>query len=238
MGDNGVSSEKTCLGSWYWFSLRREMQLNVAEILKDIADNDYEQARYIEEARVNEAVRDVLIEQLLSNPDIMVYYHCYEILDQASLKSPELFYRYWEQIRGLLKHKNSYHRNAGLAILANLSRVDDQVCTEGIIDEFLGFLTDKKLLTACYCVDNCAKLVVNKPHLEDKILDALLNFEKTSPYTDKQKGLLVARIIEVFDAVFELSSKQAEMLSFARHQAGSVSPKARKLVKQFLSKHS
>jgi hypothetical protein len=213
------------------------MQLNLAEILKDIADKDYDRIRYIREALANEAVREALVEQLLTNPDIMVYYHCYEVLEAASLQSPELFYRYWEQIEGLLKHQNSYHRNAGLAILANLSRVEEEGRAEGIIDEYMNFLVDKKLLTACYCADNCVKILMNKPQLEDKILSHLLNFESTCPYPDKQKGLLAAHIIESLDAVYDISSKQAEILSFARRHAGSVSPKTRKLVKQFLNKH-
>lgn len=211
--------------------------MNLPEILKDIADKDYDQTRYIEESRVNRAMRDVLVEQLLANPDIMVYYHCYEILDQAASYYPELYYCYWEQIRGLLQHKNSYHRNAGLAILANMSRVDEEGRTEALIEEYMGFLIDDKLTTACYCVDNCAKLIVNKPHLKDRILDKLLNFERNSPCTGKQKGLLAARIIEVFDEVYDLSSRQDEMRSFAQNYAGSVSPKARKLSKQFLNKH-
>ncbi|MEQ8176624.1 MAG: hypothetical protein ABRQ26_16345 [Syntrophomonadaceae bacterium] len=211
--------------------------MNLEEVLSGIAEKDYDQERYWEEARVNKAMRDVLVEQLLTNPDIMVYYHCYEILDRATSSNPELFYSYWDNMRGLLRHKNSYHRNAGLAILANLSRVDDEGRTEGIIDEYMGLLTDDKLLTACYCVENCAKIIISKPELEAKITDCLLNFEETCPYTEKQRGLLAARIIEAFDAVFDLSSKQDEMLSFADHHTGSVSPKARKLAKQFLGRH-
>jgi len=212
------------------------MQLNLAEMLKDIADKDYDRTRYIKEALANEALREALVEQLLANPDIMVYYHCYEVLEAASLQKPGLFYSYWERIEGLLKHKNSYHRNAGLAILANLSRVDEEGRTEGLIDEYMSFLVDEKLLTACYCADHCVKILMNKPQLEDKILGPLLNFEPTCPYADKQKGLLTAHIIESLDAVYDISSKQAEMLSFARRHAASVSPKTRKLVKQFLNK--
>ncbi|MEQ8176242.1 MAG: hypothetical protein ABRQ26_14380 [Syntrophomonadaceae bacterium] len=211
--------------------------MNWTNALKDLADKDYDRASYIEKALLNEAMRDMLVEQLLTNPDIMIYYHCYEILDGATSSKPELFYGYWDRMRGLLRHKNSYHRNAGLAILANLSRVDDEGRTEAIIDDYMGFLVDDKLLTACYCVDNCAKIIISKPQLEAKITDCLLNFEETCPYTEKQRGLLAARIIEAFDAVFDLSSKKDEMLSFANHHAGSVSPKARKLVKQFLDRH-
>jgi len=54
----------------------------------------------------------------------MVYYHSYYIIARASEISPELFYEYWDDFATLLNHENSYHRDFGLSLIANLTKID------------------------------------------------------------------------------------------------------------------
>ncbi|HWP98810.1 MAG TPA: DUF3795 domain-containing protein [Syntrophomonadaceae bacterium] len=211
---------------------------NPSQIISDIAQKDYDQAKYIEEIQLNVELRELVIEQMLSNPDIMVYYHCYEIVSAASYSNPELFYKYWDRIKELLHHKNSYHRDVGLTILANLTRVDDQELTKDIIDAYLDLLQDVKFMTACCCVKNCSKIIVNKPLLTGRVLTALLDVEQSCPYPDKQKALFIGYIIEVFDRVFDACENKPALLSFAQRHAGNTSPKTRKTAKLFIDKHS
>lgn len=211
--------------------------LNQAEIISDISQKDYDQAKYIEEIQLNNELRDLLIEQMLSNPDIMVYYHCYEIVSAASYSKPELFYKYWDGMKELLHHKNSYHRDIGITILANLTRADDQDLIKDIIGAYLNLLHDVKFMTACCCVKNCTKIIVNKPLVAEKVLTALLDVEQNCPYPDKQKALFIGYIIEVFDRIFEACENKPALLSFAQRHANDTSPKTRKTVKLFIQKH-
>ena len=56
----------------------------------------------------------------------MVYYHCYYILDKASSRNPELFYKDWKKFEKLLDHENSYHRTIGVVMLSNLITADKE----------------------------------------------------------------------------------------------------------------
>lgn len=210
---------------------------NPAEILADIAKKDYNQARYVKEILVDDTLRDLLMEQMLSNPNIMVYYHCYEVVAAASQAKPRCFYPYWDQVKVLLKHRNSYHRDIGLTVLANLSKADDEDRINATIDEYLELLQDEKFMTACCCVDNSWKIILSKPPLAPRVLNALQQVEWNCRYPEKQKALLMSSILQVFDRVYDMVEEKTSLIAFAQRNLDSISPKTRKIAKQFLSKH-
>ena len=98
--------------------------MNNSEMITGISRPDFAIEPFILLAMNDELSRDEIIKQMITNPDIMVYYHCYYVVVKASGERPELFYKYWDEIAALLQHENSYHRNFALEILANLTKVD------------------------------------------------------------------------------------------------------------------
>ncbi|SCY96288.1 hypothetical protein [Alkaliphilus peptidifermentans] len=173
---------------------------------------------------------------MLSNKHIMVYYHCYYIVEDASEGSPELFYQYWDEIRKLLKHSNSYHRDIGLTVLANLTKVDVENKMADTIESYLQILNDKKFMTAVYCVKSCGKIMVNKPELMDLIIERLLELYESCRYSEKQQALMMSDIIETFNMIFDKYHNLNLLFDFARKNLNSISPKTRKIAKEFLSK--
>jgi len=71
-----------------------------------IAEKDFELEHFVRLAVRDSDIRDEIIHQMVTNPDIMVYYHCYEAASMASQQWPELFYPYWQDMVSLLKHEN------------------------------------------------------------------------------------------------------------------------------------
>ena len=140
---------------------------------------------------------------MISNKNIMVYYHCYDIVSEASCSRPELFYKYWNTCRNLLHYENSYHRDIGLTMIANLSKSDENNLILEVIDEYLEHAQDDKFMTSRCCIKNSSKILLNKPELMKKIIVYFINLADNCNYPIKQKELLISDIIEAFDTIYD-----------------------------------
>jgi hypothetical protein len=168
----------------------------------------------------------------------MVYYHCYEVLSQASQAAPQLFYPYWPDVAPLLDHPNSYHRDFALTILAELTRVDQRDQFALLADRYVAHINDEKFCTAQYCVRSCQKIIAHKPHRLDFFLDHLLDLDARCDFPIKQKDLLKFDVLTILEQVYERSSRRDQVDAFIRKASGSVSPKTRKKAKQLLREFS
>lgn len=211
--------------------------MDTEEIIRDIAHKNFDKFKYVEQIQYDEELRDLIIDKIISDKNIMVYYHCYEIVSEASLLKPELFYKYWDIFRNLLRHENSYHRDIGLTIIANLSRSDEKNLIIEVIDEYLGHARDEKFMTSKCCIKNSSKILLNKPELMEKIIISFINLADNCDYPLKQKELLISDIIEAFDAIYVKYDNKVELMNFVRDKTTSGSPKTRKKAKEFIHKY-
>ncbi|WDV46648.1 hypothetical protein PV797_02880 [Clostridiaceae bacterium M8S5] len=195
-------------------------------------DIEYFASRTIKEP----VFRDQVFEQMISNIDIMVYYHCYYIVQKASSHRPDLFYKYWDQIVLLLSHKNSYHRDFGLSIIANLVVVDSEKKFDNIIYEYLDILKDEKFMTSQCLVRNLANVLEYRDDLKEIIIPVLLNIDNITPYTRKQVDLLKSDILDIFDKTYTKEELTSTIIEFIEQAKVSVSPKTRKKSNKLMKK--
>lgn len=174
---------------------------------------------------------------MVNNPHIMVYYHCYNVIDEASQEHPDLFEKYWDTMVSMLGYKNSYHRDFALTILANLTIADHQDRFSDIFDAYFEHLNDKKFTTAECCVRNSLKIIRNKQMLTDRIIELLLDIDQYCDYPEKQKALLKCGILEICDQVYQEVHCQTRIDSFIKSQVNSVSPKTRKTARELAKKY-
>ncbi|RQD74472.1 MAG: hypothetical protein D5R97_07800 [Candidatus Syntrophonatronum acetioxidans] len=205
--------------------------------IKEIAKKEFDRDYFVERVIQEKEVRDLVIHEMLNNEDIMVYYHCYYVIEEASKKRPELFYSYWDQFRSLLDHKNSYLRNMGLTIMATLTPVDDQDRFSEVFEKYMTLMNDEKFMTAQCCIKNLKKIIKQKGHLEEDILEALLDIDSLCSYPHKQKELLKGDILEVFDQVYQGCKRKSEIKVLLKKALSSVSPKTRKRAMDFVEKY-
>lgn len=139
--------------------------MNTIELIEGIAERDFDVNAFVQLAINDEEARDEIVYQMLTNSAIMVYYHCYYVVDAASQKHPEMFYVYWEEIAEMLHHGNSYHRDFAVEIIGNLTKVDQEERFAEIAEEYYGIINDEKFMTGNCCVRNllCEELVENIP---------------------------------------------------------------------------
>jgi hypothetical protein len=211
--------------------------MKTQELIQEISVKDVDIDRFVELAIKDAQIRDDILAQMMTNRDIMVYYHCYYVVAEASQKRPDLFYPYWPDIASLLNHRNSYHRNFALTIIANLSQVDQEDRFFGIYGDYFEHIDDEKLTTGQCCVQNSIKIIRNKPELVDQIVGLLLDLDHSCTYPEKQKELLKSDVLEVLDAAYEQASDRAAVDEFIRACASSTSPKTRRTAKALAGVH-
>jgi hypothetical protein len=207
-----------------------------AEITQKIAQKDVDVDRFVQLAVREETIRDEIINQMLTNPNIMVYYHCYYVVSKASQARPELFYQYWHAIAALLEHKNSYHRDIALTVIANLTQVDQANLFSEIFDGYFEHIHDKKFMTGQCCVRNSLKIIRNKPELKDRIVALLLNVDTLVAYPEKQTALLKCDVLEVLAETYAQEPLNQAVEGFIQAAAGSLSPKTRNKAKELIKR--
>jgi hypothetical protein len=211
--------------------------MDTAELIQEISVRDVDVDSFVQLAIDDDRIRDEIVHQMLCHPHIMVYYHCYYVVDKASRERPELFYPYWDSVASLLEHANSYHRDFALTILANLTQVDHRDLFCEVFGDYFGHIDDEKFMTGQCCVQNSVKILVSKPELRDRIVALLLDVDHLCAYTEKQKALLRCDVMEVLDSIYEKVNDRDGANEFIRANVGSISPKARRKAKELVRRH-
>lgn len=206
-------------------------------LIEKIKDKNIDVQYFANRVIQDENLRNEIVRQLVTNKDIMVYYHCYYIVSKASEMKPDLFYMYWNDFKSLLNHKNSYHRDIGLTMIANLVGVDDKHCFDAVFEDYLKHINDEKFMTAQCFVKNLVKVAKIRLDLRAKIIEILLEVDKKSSYPEKQRELLKYDILEVFDMVYKESDFKESINHFIESAVNSKSPKTRKKAKELVQKY-
>lgn len=202
--------------------------MDTNKLIQQISKPDADIDKFAQMAINDRQIRDEIVHQMLTHPHIMVYYHCYYVVSKASQERPDLFFAYWDSIVPLLKHKNSYHRDFSLTILANLTQADSEDRFLGIFDDYFDHLNDKKFMTAVICVQSSQKIIHHKPVLRDRIIALLLDIDQRCTYPEKQQALMKCDILEVIDDVYQEMCDKTRLEAFINTQLNSPSPKTKK----------
>lgn len=212
--------------------------MNSTFMIDKIAKKDFNLNDFVRLAINDPHARGEIVQQMLTNPAIMVYYHCFYVVENASREEPALFYPYWDVITELLHHKNSYHRDFALEILSNLAKVDHEDRFSEIEKDYFDRINDEKFMTGNCCLKNMLKIYRHKPEYREEIIDILLDIDHRCDYTEKQKGLLKADILEIFEQVYDGIPRRDEIESFIKAEVNSISLKSRKKAKALIKKYN
>jgi hypothetical protein len=177
-------------------------------------------------------VRDEIIRQMCTNPDIMVYYHCFYVVEKACDLNPELFYPDLDIFSALLKHTNSYRRDFGLILIAKLARVDVQDRIKAVLPEYLQLTRDRKFMTARCCLKSCLNIINEKPEFRGEIISTILENDKNNPYSASQKALMRFDVLEIIQVACESNLPDSRMKEYIFDSLKSTSPTTRKKAKE------
>ncbi len=218
-------------------ALLKRGPMHPADLIQEISAADADISRFVRLAIAEDQTRAEIIHQLTTHPHIMVYYHCYYVADRASQERPDLFYGYWDQMAALLQHKNSYHRDIGLTIIANLTAVDQQARFSTLFDDYFAHLNDVKFMTGQCCLRNSGKIIRHQPRYRPAILTLLLDIDHRCAYPEKQKALLKCDVLDIVDAVYAETGDRQDLDAFIQACTTSLSPKTKRRAKEMTGKY-
>lgn len=159
----------------------------------------------------------------------------FKTLQLIGEENPEFLYPQWDKFTEMLRSKNNFHKYIAIYLLADLTGVDSQNKFEEIFDNYYGILGEDRTMTASHVALNSSKIIHNKPELQDKIIDILLNVD--SIHQGKQKELIKAYIIESFSKIYPEIKDKEKVMNFVKEQLNSSSPKTRDLAACFNEKY-
>lgn len=200
------------------------------DVIEVIKRDNFPQGELVGKIERDSADREAIINLMVTHTDIMVYYHCYEIILQASREKPELFYPSWDVFANLLDHPNSYHRDFGLNLIGNLVGIDERNYFSEIADRYYSHINDAKFMTACYCLRNFYQIYQNKIEQRETILDLLLEIDQRCSFTPTQTALMKYGVLEIFEKIYTslTPDDQTRLANFIRAQTDCLSPKTRR----------
>jgi len=178
-----------------------------------------------------------LLQELLNgiiSKDSTTRSNSFNILQIISSENPEFLYPKWDYFQKMLKSKNNYHKYIAIYILADLTKVDNENKFDDIFDDYFMILAEDKVMTASHVALNSSKIAINKPELQSKILDILLDIDNI--HKGRQNELVKSYVIEALRKMYPEIEDKERVMKFIKGQLDSSSPKTRDLAMCFLGK--
>ena len=184
---------------------------------------------------------DLLPEVLqgVSSSKAAIRYGCAKVLMDLSEKYPEKLYPYMQTFIELLDSKYRILNWNAMAIIANLTKVDEDQKFDAVFDKYYSFLDDEYMVTVANVVGNSVKIALAKPYLVQRITDKLLkvnDISLTPHLTAECKRVIVGHTIKSLNAFFEKIEAKGEVLSFVKGHLNSSRASLRKEAQNFLKK--
>ncbi len=171
----------------------------------------------------------------ISSDTSRVKFRSAKVLKIISEKEPELLYPHMNFLMTLLDTVNNIILWNVLDMIANLTNVDEDHLFDGIFEKYYKFLEEGSMVTAAHVVDNSAKIVVNRPDLENQITKKLLSVDKIS-LDGECKDILSGKAISVFNNYFYEIEDKNEVITFIENKLTSRRNSTRVKAEEFLKK--
>lgn len=199
----------------------------------DLADKMTDMDRLARDAVIDEDLLRYLLIQVKSK-DNTIRSNSFKALQLISEEEPEFLYPEWDYFQGMLGSTNNYHKYIAIYILANLTSADEENKFDDIYDDYFGILGGEKVMTASHVAVNSPAIIKNKPELESKIVETLLDIDTI--HQGKQKELVKAYVIEALKKIYPDAKDKDKIREFVKSQLESSSPKTRDLASCFLDR--
>jgi len=181
----------------------------------------------------NDQLFQELMDGVLSK-DNTVRQNSFKALQIISEENPEFLYPYWDHFAKMLRSKNSYHQYIAAYLLADLTTVDNENKFEKIFNDYYGILEGDKAMAASHVVLNSSKIIKNKPELQVRIINILLDVENI--HKGRQVELIKSYVIETLRKIYPEIENKEKVMKFIREQMKSSSPKTRNLAACFIER--
>lgn len=144
----------------------------------------------------------------LENKNDKIRYPAFLKLMEITDKKVKWIYDKWFVLYEKLSSANSFVRNIGLILLANLAKSDYENRLEKIIDEYLEFFEDEKFVTSRLCIQNVWRIAVADKRLKGKIIGKLEESYFENAFLKIHPNLIRLDIISSLMKIYNTTKEQ------------------------------
>jgi hypothetical protein len=164
-------------------------------------------------------------------------YGCLKVLRLLSEKRPAVLYPFFDLFAGLLGSDNSFLRWGAIIIVGNLSAVDSKSKIDALLDEYLQPISGPVLITAANTIRGAGRVAQAKPHLVDRIVQALLQVKKAKYQTPECRNVALGHVRKSLGLFFEHVRDPQVVIDFAKRQLRNRRNAVKLRAHAFLKKH-
>jgi hypothetical protein len=208
------------------------------ELLDKLADKTLTKDELFNKVKKNYSLLPEIIDGMNSSK-AAIRYGCGKVLMDISGESPEKLYPYMDFFIELLESKYRILIWQAMAIIANLTRVDENKKFDEVFDKFFSFIDNDYMVTVANLVGHSGKIALAKPYLVNKITDELLKVENlnTTPHlTTECKKVIAEQAILSFNMFFDMVENKEKVISFVKNQLNSSRKTLKSKAEKFLNK--
>ena len=200
---------------------------------------DFCKKRVSIESIIQEVVKDkdLLLETVkgISSDRADMKFKCGKVIRTLSEEKPVIVYPYWDFFKELLASDNTFIKSIGMAIIANLTKVDTKNKFVDIFNEYYDLLNDKSMITAANLAGYSGMIAKAKPDLQNNITTKLLEIDKTHHSTEC-KNIIKGKAILSFNEYFDQSENKQMILEFVKCELKNGRAATKKKAEKFLKK--
>jgi hypothetical protein len=165
-----------------------------------------------------------------------IKYGCLMSLRLISETRPDILYPEIGRLFGLLDSENNILKWGAIIMIGNLAAVDSRGKIDAILDRYLQPISGRVMITAANVIRGAGKIAQAKPHLADRIAQALLCVEAASYQTAECRNVAVGLAIESLAGFFAQLRQPQPVLDFVRRQLNNPRNAAKQKAAKFLKR--
>lgn len=208
------------------------------ELLDRLVDKTLSKDELFKKVKNNYGLLPEIIDGMNSSK-AAIRYECGKVLVDISEENPEKLYPYMDFFIELLDSKYRILIWQSMAIIANLTRVDENNKFDEAFDKYFSFIDNDYMVTVANLVGHSGKIALAKPYLVNKITDVILKVENlnTTPHlTTECKRVIAEQAILSFNMFFDMVENKEKVISFVKNQLDSSRKTLKSKAEEFLNK--
>ncbi len=208
------------------------------DLLKKLENKTITKENLAEKVKQDLKLLPEIINAMDSNKAV-IRYGCGKVLMDLSETNTNELYTFMDNFITYLDSKYRIITWQAMAIIANLTKVDNKKKFDDIFEKYYSFINDEYMVTVANVVGHSGKIALAKPYLIPKITEKLLLIEniKTTPHLTKECKLVITeKAIESFDKFFDQINQKQEIISFVKKYSNSTRKSLKTKAQEFLKK--
>ena len=166
-----------------------------------------------------------------------VKYGSLKLLRIISERKPDILYPEIGRLIRLLDNENNIFKWGAIIIIGNLAVVDSERKIDRILNRYLQPISGHVMITAANVIVGAGKIARAKPHLAERIAQAVLQVEAANYQTEECRNVASGHAVESFDLFFEHLKQPQPVIEFVKRQLNNRRNAVKRKAARFLKKH-